>query len=40
MSPLRATNHYDEWMGQGELGDVARLAEESGFGIVLTSSPP
>ena len=38
--PLRALKHYDRWIGDGHLTDVARLAEDGGFaGVSMTDHP-
>jgi probable F420-dependent oxidoreductase len=40
LMPMRATKHYDRWIEDGHLADVARLAESSGFdGVAATEHP-
>ncbi len=40
LMPMRATKHYDRWIEDGHLVDVARLAESSGFdGVAATDHP-
>jgi probable F420-dependent oxidoreductase len=40
LMPMRATKHYDQWIEDGHLGDVARLAEAAGFdGVAATEHP-
>jgi probable F420-dependent oxidoreductase len=40
LMPMRATKHYDRWIEDGHLSDVARLAEEAGFdGVAATEHP-
>ncbi len=40
MFPMRAVKHYERWIGDGDLGEVARLAEEAGFDGVSVSDHP
>jgi probable F420-dependent oxidoreductase len=40
LMPMRATKHYDRWIEEGHLADVARLAESAGFeGVAATEHP-
>jgi probable F420-dependent oxidoreductase len=40
LMPMRAVKHYDRWIGDGHLSEVARLAEASGFdGVAMTEHP-
>jgi probable F420-dependent oxidoreductase len=40
LMPMRAVKHYDRWIGDGHLSDVALLAEEAGFeGVAMTDHP-
>jgi probable F420-dependent oxidoreductase len=40
LMPMRATKHYDRWIEDGHLADVARLAESAGFdGVAATEHP-
>lgn len=40
LMPMRAVKHYVEWIGDGHLADVGRLAEEAGFhGVAATDHP-
>jgi probable F420-dependent oxidoreductase len=40
LMPMRATKHYDRWIEDGHLVDVARLAESAGFdGVSMTEHP-
>lgn len=40
MFPMRAVKHYERWIGDGTLGEVARLAEEAGFdGFAMSEHP-
>jgi probable F420-dependent oxidoreductase len=40
MFPMRAVKHYDTWIGDGDLGQVARVAEDAGFDGVAMSEHP
>ncbi|HEX5586587.1 MAG TPA: TIGR03619 family F420-dependent LLM class oxidoreductase [Acidimicrobiia bacterium] len=40
LMPMRATKHYDRWIGDEHLTDVARLAEEAGFDGVSVPEHP
>jgi len=40
LMPMRATKHYDRWIEDGHLVDVARLAEEAGFDAVSATEHP
>jgi probable F420-dependent oxidoreductase len=40
LMPMRATKHYDRWIGDGHLADVASLAEDAGFGGVAMTEHP
>jgi probable F420-dependent oxidoreductase len=40
MMPTRAVKHYDTWVEDGHLADIARLAEAAGFdGVGVTDHP-
>ncbi|GAB2982977.1 LLM class F420-dependent oxidoreductase [Amycolatopsis acidiphila] len=40
MFPMRAVKHYEAWRGDGDLGTVARIAEEAGFdGFSMSDHP-
>ena len=40
LMPMRSVKHYDRWIGDGHLADVARLAEDAGFaGVSMTEHP-
>jgi probable F420-dependent oxidoreductase len=40
MFPMRAVKHYETWRADGDLGTVARLAEEAGFdGFSMSEHP-
>jgi probable F420-dependent oxidoreductase len=40
LMPMRSVKHYDRWIGDGHLTDVARLAEDAGFaGVSVTEHP-
>jgi probable F420-dependent oxidoreductase len=40
LMPMRSVKHYDRWIGDGHLTDVARLAEDAGFaGVAMTEHP-
>jgi probable F420-dependent oxidoreductase len=38
--PMRALKRYETWIGDGELADVARVAEEAGFDAVAMTDHP
>jgi len=40
LMPMRAVKHYESWIGDGHLADVARLAEEAGFDAVAATDHP
>jgi probable F420-dependent oxidoreductase len=40
MFPMRAVKHYRRWIGEGDLGDVARIAESAGFDAIAMSEHP
>jgi probable F420-dependent oxidoreductase len=40
MFPMRAVKHYRRWIGTGDLGDVARIAESFGFDAISMSEHP
>jgi probable F420-dependent oxidoreductase len=40
LMPMRAVKHYDTWIEQGHLADVAKLGEEAGFDGVGTTDHP
>jgi alkanesulfonate monooxygenase SsuD/methylene tetrahydromethanopterin reductase-like flavin-dependent oxidoreductase (luciferase family) len=37
---MRSVKHYDRWLGEGHLTDLARLAEDAGFSGVATTEHP
>lgn len=40
LMPMRSVKHYDRWIEEGHLTDVARLAEDAGFhGVAMTEHP-
>lgn len=40
MFPMRATKHYPRWIGDGDLGAVARVVEDAGFdGFSMSEHP-
>jgi len=40
MFPMRAVKHYETWRGDGDLGTVARIAEDAGFdGFAMSDHP-
>lgn len=40
LMPMRAVKHYNQWIGEGHLTDVAQLAEMAGFaGVAMTEHP-
>jgi probable F420-dependent oxidoreductase len=40
MFPMRAVKHYEKWRADGDLGTVARIAEEAGFdGFSMSDHP-
>lgn len=40
MFPMRAVKHYHQWIADGDLGQVARIAEDAGFdGIAMSEHP-
>jgi len=40
LMPMRAVKHYDQWIGDGHLSDVAQVAEAAGFhGVAMTEHP-
>lgn len=40
MFPMRAVKHYETWRGDGDIGTVARIAEEAGFdGFAMSDHP-
>lgn len=38
--PMRAVKRYHLWMGEGDLGDAARVAEDAGFDAIGMSEHP
>jgi probable F420-dependent oxidoreductase len=40
LMPMRATKHYERWIEDGHLVDVARLAEEAAFDAVAATEHP
>jgi probable F420-dependent oxidoreductase len=40
LMPMRAVKHYDTWIGDGHLADIARLGEDAGFDGIATTDHP
>jgi probable F420-dependent oxidoreductase len=40
MFPMRAVKHYERWIGDADLGDVARLVEGAGFDAIAMTEHP
>lgn len=38
--PARAMNRWEEWLGDNQVGELARAAEHAGFGLVSASDHP
>lgn len=40
LMPMRAVKHYDRWIGEEHLVDLARFAEDAGFDAIATTDHP